>query len=105
MEVVANGGKRIPDLEELFEKILEPDTSHFLPWNIEMIYQVEPSLAEVVLKCRKNAITKDRYEYDVYSEVKEETCDLVGWNARDPRLRSTGAYDCFIHEVIDALEI
>ncbi len=83
----------------------KPDTSYFIPWNIEMIYQVEPSLKEIVLKCkeyRKKPVSK---RYDFYSDVKEETYKLVGWGARDPRLRSTGAYDYFIDRVIDELHI
>lgn len=83
----------------------EPDTSYFLPWKIEMIYQVEPSLEETVKMCRANRRKNWYKRLDVYSQVKNDTYELCGWGARDPRLRCCGAYDCFIQEVIDALNI
>lgn len=73
--------------------------------NIEMIYQVEPSLEKIIKMCRENR-EKPWYErLDIYSKVKEDTYKLCGWGARDPRLKNCEAYDCFIDEVIDALYI
>lgn len=86
-------------------KNYKPDTSHFIPWNVEMIYQIEPLLKQVVEDCRKKR-RRDWYtRLEIYGNVKNETENLVGWFARDPRLRSEEAYDCFIDEVIDALGI
>ena len=41
----------------------------------------------------------------VYVEAKDAAWELVGWYARDPRLRSQGAWDCLFRYILDELNI
>ena len=86
--------------------IPKPDTSYMLPWNVEMLYKIEPKLKDLVayavsFKRKRNYQVKR----DAYVKVRNDSWDLVGWGARDPRLRSSGAYDCFIRYILDELNI
>lgn len=85
--------------------IPKPDTSYFLPWSLGMLYCVEPGLEQIA---RKVARQKRRGFYrrlDAYVAAKHEAEKLVGWFARDPRLRSSGAWDCFFDYVLKELRI
>ena len=84
----------------------EPDKSYMLPWSVEMLYEVEPKLKEIADK----ALTVKGHENDdvlinAYTEARSACYKLVGWAARDPRLRSTEAYDCFTDHIIAELDI
>ena len=85
--------------------IPEPDTSHFIPWSLEMIYSIEPQLREIA----ENAVRQKRRRYDAklraYCDAKNAADKLLGWDARDPRLRSSGAWDCFFDSILDELGI
>ena len=84
----------------------EPDTSYMLPWSLEMLYEIEPRLKEladeaVSYKRKRNYQVKR----DAYIKARNASWELVGWGARDPRLRNSGAYDCFTHYILDELKI
>ena len=81
------------------------DTSYFLPWSLDMLYQIEPSLKDIA----RQAIAHRKEDFykrlDVYITTKEKAYELVGWGARDPRLRQTGAWDCYFDYILEALKL
>lgn len=85
--------------------IPEMDTSYFRPWTLDMIYQVEPELQKIAAE----AVAKKRQEFydrlDAYSTAKAKSYKLVGWYARDPRLRSSAAWDCFFRYILKELKL
>ena len=85
--------------------IPEPDTSHFRSWTLWMLYAVEPEL-EAIAK-RTVAQKRRRFEkrHFAYAAAKKAAWNLVGWGARDPRLRSSGAWDCFFRHILEELNI
>ena len=96
------------DFLKLFKpasEIPEPDTSYFLPWNLEMLYQIEPELKEIAernLVSRRCRFEKKRAAYEA---IKNAAWELLGWYARDPRLRSKEAWECYFGYILDELNI
>lgn len=85
--------------------IPKPDTSYFLPFRLDMLYQVEPELREIAARAVAQKRRRFQAKHEAYAKAKEEAMELVGWYARDPRLRSTEAWDCFFDYVLDQLNI
>ena len=83
----------------------EPDTSYFRPWTLGMIYGVGPDLEQVARKAVKQKRRGFYRRLEAYSTAKKEADQLIGWYARDPRLRSAGAWDCFFRYVLSELNI
>ena len=85
--------------------IPEPDTSYMLPWRRCMLYEVEPKLKDI----ENRTISWKRRNFserlDAYTAAKDEAWELVGWYARDPRLRSSEAWDCFFRHILDELRL
>ena len=81
------------------------DTGCFLPWSLGMLYGVEPGLEQIA----RRAVRQKRRDFyrrlDAYVAAKHEAEKLVGWFARDPRLRSSGAWDCFFGYVLEELRL
>lgn len=94
------------DLFKPLSEIPEMDTSYFQPWTLEMLYTVEPKLATIAAKA---VAQRRRRQYqarrDAYVKAKQEAWELIGWYARDPRLRSQGAWDCLFRYILDELNI
>lgn len=96
------------DITKLFitaEELPEPDTSHFLPWTLDMLYQVEPELKEIAARAAAQKRRRVHARYEAYEAAKNAAFELVGWYARDPRLRSKEAWDCFFGHILDQLKI
>lgn len=85
--------------------IPEPDTCYFLPWSLEMVYGVEPKLEQIARKAARQKRRGFCRRLDAYVTAKHEAEELVGWFARDPRLRSSGAWDCFFNYVLEELKL
>lgn len=83
----------------------ENRTSHFIQWKPDMIYDIEPYLRAIVTQARCDMIEKGIDRYKLYEEIKRNAENYVGDMARDPRLRSHGAWMCFINDVCDSLEM
>ncbi len=83
----------------------EADESYFLPWRLDMLYQVEPKLRQIADKALAHKRQGFHKRIDAYTTAKNEAEKLVGWFARDPRLRSSGAWDCFFHHVLEGLNL
>ena len=94
------------NLPKPLSKVPELDTGYFKPWSLEMLYEVEPELEIITARA---AAQRQRRQYqarrEAYTTAKHEACQLVGWYARDPRLRSQGAWDCLFCYILDALNI
>ena len=86
-------------------EIPEPDTSYFLPWSLGMLYGVEPDLEGIARKASRQKRRGFFRRLDAYVGAKHEAEKLVGWFARDPRLRSSGAWDCFFNHVLEELKL
>lgn len=88
-----------------FSEIPEADTSYFRLWTLDKLYQVEPELKEIAAR----AVAQRRRRYPAkrvaYVKAKDTAWELVGWYARDPRLRNQGAWDCFFDYILDELNI
>lgn len=97
------GGMKVYTLDE----IPEPDTSYFLPWTLDMLYQVEPELKEIAARTLAPKPKRRKFDakIDAYNAAKDDAWKLVGWYARDPRLRSQGAWDCYFDYILDELRI
>ncbi len=83
----------------------EPDTSNFKPWTPAMLYQVEPELEMIAAQAVAQKRRRLRDRLNAYSAAKKEAWELVGWYARDPRLRSTEAWDCFFGSILEQLRL
>lgn len=94
------------DLFKPLSEIPEMDTSYFKPWTLDKLYQVESELKEIAARA---AAQRRRRQYQArwsaYVTAKHEAWQLVGWYARDPRLRSSGAWDCLFRYILDQLNI
>lgn len=102
------GGGQLMDLIDLFKplsEIPELDTSHFQPWTLDKLHQVEPALEEIAAR----AVAQNRRQLPArqaaYTDAKKSARRLVGWYARDPRLRSQGAWDCLFRYILDGLRL
>ena len=83
----------------------KPDTGYFKPWSLEMLYQVEPELEAIAARTVAQKRRRIRNRLDAYTEAKDAADMLLGWGARDPRLRSSKAWDCFFDYILDQLNI
>lgn len=83
----------------------EADTRYFQPWTLDKLYQVEPALEEIAAR----AVAQNRRQLPArqaaYTDAKKSARRLVGWYARDPRLRSQGAWDCLFRYILDGLRL
>lgn len=86
-------------------EVPEADTGHFQPWTLDKLYQVEPALEEIATQ----AVAQNRRQLPArqaaYTDAKKAACRLVGWYARDPRLRSREAWDCLFRYILDGLRL
>lgn len=93
------------DLFKPLSEIPELDTSYFQPWTLDKLYQVEPELEAIAAQ----AVAQKRHRWlarrAAYVQAKSAAWDLVGWYARDPRLRSMGAWDCLFRYILDELKL
>lgn len=93
------------DLFKPLSEAPEMDTSRFQAWMLDKLYQVEPELeaiaAQAVAQKRRQFLVK----LEAYEAAKYAAYELVGWYARDPRLRSCEAWDCFFNYILDQLNI
>jgi len=80
-------------------------SSHFLPQAVDMLYTMEPELKAVSQKALRQKRKGFRRRLSAYETAKHEAQNLVGWFARDPRLRSSGAWDCFFDYVLEELRL
>lgn len=85
------------------KKASDPDASHFRKWTLGMLYAVEPELE--VIAARTMARKRRGAKLNAYEDAKKAAWKLVGWYARDPRLRNSGAWDCYFRYILGELKI
>lgn len=96
------------DIAKLFitvSELPEPDTSYFKPWTLGMLYQVEPELVQIAAEAVSQKRRRFYAKHEAYEAAKNAAWELLGWYARDPRLRSSEAWDCFFNYILDELNI
>lgn len=64
-------------------------------WQLWMIFEVEPQLKYLGEKALGRFKRDPDRRGKAYRWAKPYFLPLVGWSARDPRLRSQEAYDCY----------
>jgi len=84
---------------------MKDNTPNSSPWNRDMLYQLEPRLEKIAARTvmRKRQRFHDRL--NAYSDAKRDAWNLVGWGAKDPRLRSSGAWDCYFRYILNELKL
>lgn len=85
--------------------IPEPDTSYMIPWNLDMLYQVDPELKKIAARTVVHKRQQFHDRLNAYTAAKHDAWKLVGWDARDPRLRTQGAWDCFFNYILKELDL
>lgn len=90
---------------KIISDLQKPDTSYFKPWALEMLYQVEPELEAIAARTVSQKRRRIYNRLDAYTAAKAAADTLLGWGARDPRLRSTRAWDCFFDYIVNELRI
>lgn len=70
-----------------------------------MLYAVEPGLETIAKQAaaQKQRPVDDKYR--AYVAAKRAAWELVGWGARDPRLRSSEAWDCYFRYILEELKL
>ncbi len=86
-------------------EVPEADYSYMLPWSLDLLYQVEPELKKVMQRAVSQKQRRYKAKRAAYVAAKDEAWELVGWYARDPRLRSMEAWDCFFSRILHELNI
>lgn len=85
--------------------IPELDSSHFRAWTLEMFYAVEPELETIAAQAVAQKRRRFEEKHFAYAAAKKAAWKLVGWDARDPRLRSSKAWDCYFRYILEELKI
>lgn len=83
----------------------EDDNRHFIPWRRGMLYQLEPDLKRIAQAAVRQKWQPFRVRLNAYIRAKQQADQLLGWNARDPRLRSSGAWDCLFRYILNELDL
>lgn len=88
-----------------WSEVPEPDITYMLPWRLDMLYEIEPKLRKIADGLGLHKRKRFYNRIAVYERVKNDVWELVGWGARDPRLRSSGAWDCYFNFVLRELRL
>lgn len=83
----------------------DPDTSHSRKWTLGMLYAVEPELEAIAVRAAGQRRQRSWQRHFAYVAAKKAAWKLVGWYARDPRLRSSEAWDCYFRYILEELKI
>lgn len=84
---------------------VEEDASHLLPWRLEMIYEIEPELRQIAGRAVSQKRRRFPARREAYCIAKSNALQLIGWCARDPRLRSREAWECFFDYILSELKL
>lgn len=69
-------------------------------YTLETIFEIEPGLKEIAKRAvsMKRAPVQKRHR--AYIQAKIDAWELIGWEARDPRLANSRAWDCYFRDYI-----
>ncbi|MDE6589807.1 MAG: hypothetical protein K2K53_05595 [Oscillospiraceae bacterium] len=74
-------------------------------WTLGMLYAVEPELEAIAKRTAAQKRRRVAQRHFAYAAAKKAAWKLVGWGARDPRLRSSEAWDCYFRYMVKELKI
>lgn len=72
---------------------------------IEQLWALEPELKQIAERAAAHRRRPFYEKLEAYAQAKNDADTLLGWNARDPRLRGSEAWDCFFTYLLDELNI
>lgn len=90
---------------KMANSISESDTDNSRKWTLGMLYAVEPGLEAIARRTAAQKRRRVEQRHFAYAAAKKAAWKLVGWSARDPRLRSSGAWDCYFQYIVKELRI
>jgi len=73
--------------------------------SLDTIYEAEPELRAIAESATRYRRRGRGVRLSAYEDAKREARPLVGWYARNPRLKNSAAWDCFFRHIIRALRI
>ena len=85
--------------------IPKPDTSHSRKWTLGMLYAAEPELEAIARRTAAQKRRRVEQRHFAYAAAKKAAWKLVGWGARNPRLRSSEAWECYFRHIVKELKI
>lgn len=91
--------------KEIFHNRPTANRSYFLDWSLDMIYEIEPSLKDIAAQATAYSTADFYKKLDIYTQTKNKVYKLIGWGARDPRLRQTDAWDCYFNYIVEGLRL
>lgn len=83
----------------------KPTARHFRSWTLRMLYAVEPELEAIARWTISQKRQRIEKRHLAYAAAKKAAWKLVGWYARDPRLRCSEAWDCYFRYILEELRI
>ena len=69
------------------------------------ILAIEPNLKIVADNTLLHRRRRFSGRIDAYERAKDVAWELVGWDAKDPRLRTSAAWDCFFDYILEGLRL
>ena len=70
-----------------------------------MLYAVEPELETIAKQTAAQTRRRIWQRHFAYAAAKKAAWKLVGRGARNPRLRSSEAWDCYFRYILEELRI
>lgn len=84
---------------------IHPVNSRDAPQALAALYEVEPGLKEIAGRALAQKGQPYFERLLAYRQAKHDADGFLGWSARDPRLRSHEAWDCFFGCILDELNL
>ena len=69
------------------------------------ILAIEPNLKIVAANAFLHRRRRFSGRIDAYERAKDSAWELVGWDAKNPRLRTSAAWDCFFDYILEGLRL
>lgn len=74
-------------------------------YTLNKICEIEPELGVIVDRAISMKRAPIRERHRAYTRAKFDAWKLIGWEARDPRLRNSKAWNYFFRKIIECLRI
>lgn len=72
---------------------------------LDEILALEPNLKTVAADAFLHRRRRFSIRIDAYERAKGAAWELVGWDAKNPRLRTSAAWDCFFDYILEGLRL
>lgn len=73
-------------------------------WTEAELFKEEPALQSIIENAKLYRKRRVRDRIWQYEAAKRTASGLVGWGAKDPKLRCSGAWQCFLRCLMNALD-